>query len=61
MGLASFIFVLNSGGIATTPGPEDTDDGLWHDDIYFESDDGLWHDDVYFPEDDGLWHDDIYF
>lgn len=46
---------------SSSPEPGDTDDGLWHDDAYFDSDDGLWHDDAYFAEDDGLWHDDIYF
>lgn len=56
MGLMSFIISLNSGSQQQA-----SDDGLWHDDIYFFGDDGLWHDDIYFSEDDGLWHDDIYF
>lgn len=60
MGLIEFITALNA-SIGTTSAIGDTDDGLWHDDIYFEGDDGLWHDDPYFDGDDGLWHDDPYF
>lgn len=59
MGLITFIQSLSS--VIPSAGVVDTDDGLWHDDIYFDSDDGNWNDDAYFPEDDGNWHDDIYF
>ena len=47
--------------VGPTGGGGNSDDGLWHDNAYFNDDDGLWHDNAYFAEDDGNWHDNAYF